>query len=124
MVDKRQHIRVPFSAKAKLSTEDTIPVDVTVSNMSFGGLLFHTTAVFELGKMVTINISGKFKEKAFKERTIGRIVAVHRGPAGNSFGVRFIGYLSPEKEPALYNWVDGHEGKTTPSFLRNSAEEA
>lgn len=121
MVNKRQHIRVPFSAQARLSAEDTTPADVTISNMSFGGLLFHTTDVFELGKIVSIHISGKFQETPFKERVTGRIVAVHRGPAGNSFGIRFIAYLSPEKEPSLYGWVDSHEGKPIPSFLRNSA---
>ncbi|MFQ5587814.1 MAG: PilZ domain-containing protein [Nitrospiria bacterium] len=120
MVDKRKHIRVPFSAKARLSAEDTEPVDVAISNLSFGGLLFHTAAVFELGKMVSIHVSGKFKENAFKERVTGRIVAVHRGVAGNSFGIRFITYLTPEKEPALHDWVDSHEGKPIPSFLRSS----
>ncbi len=123
MVDKRQHIRVPFSAKARLSSEDIIPADVTISNLSFGGLLFHTTSVFELGKMVTIHVSGKFKNISFKERVVGKIVAVHRGPAGNSFGVRFIAYLDPEKEPSLYQWVENHEGKITPSFIRNSTGE-
>lgn len=120
MVDKRQHIRVPFSGKARLSAEDTTPVDVTISNMSLGGLLFHTASVFDLGKRVTIHISGVFEEKTFREMVTGKIVAVHRGPAGNSFGIRFLSYLNEEKSPCLYGWVDSHEGKPIPSFLRNS----
>ena len=120
MVDKRQHIRVPFSGKARLSSEDETPVHVTISNMSLGGLLFHTSHVFDLGKLVTIQISGTFQDKTFQERVTGKVVAVHRGPAGNSFGIRFLSYLNPEREPSLWAWVDSHEGKPIPSFLRNS----
>lgn len=120
MVDKRQHIRVPFSGKARLSTRDDVPVDVTISNMSFGGLLFHTSHLFDLGKQVVINISGTHEDTSFREMVTGKIVAVHRGPVGNSFGIRFISYLTQEKSPCLYSWVDSHEGKPIPSFLRNS----
>jgi len=120
MVDKRQHIRVPFTGKARLSTEDTTPVDVTISNMSLGGLLFHTSSLFDLGKHVTIHISGVFEEKTFREMVTGKIVTAHRGPAGNSFGIRFLSYLTEEKSPCLFGWVDSHEGKPIPSFLRNS----
>lgn len=121
MVDKRQHIRVPFSGKARLSTRDDVPVDVTISNMSLGGLLFHTPHVFDLGKQIVVNISGTYEDKVFRELVTGKIVAVHRGPAGNSFGIRFISYLTEEKSPCLFGWVDSHEGKPIPSFLRNSS---
>ena len=95
-------------------------VDVTISNMSLGGLLFHTSKAFELGTHMTIVLRGVFQEKPFEETVQGRIVTVHRGPAGNSFGVRFITYLEPDEQPSLHAWVESHEGKPLPSFLRNS----
>lgn len=119
-MDKRRHVRVPFAGKARLSTEDIEPTSVTISNMSLAGLLFHTSQAFDLGKMITIQITGTFNEKTFKERVVGNIVAIHRGPAGNSFGIRFLTFLCEEKEPSLFGWVDSHEGKPIPSFLRNS----
>ncbi|MFQ5597461.1 MAG: PilZ domain-containing protein [Nitrospiria bacterium] len=120
-MNKRQHQRVPFSGKAKLVAEKA-EVDVTISNLSLGGLLFHTSSDFDLGKEVIIHISGTFRRKTFNERVIGRIVASHRGPVGNSFGIRFLSYLNPEREPTLHSWVESHQDNPSPSFLRNSRE--
>ena len=119
-MDKRRHLRVPFAGKAKVTAAKG-SVDVTISNMSLGGLLFHTLESFELGQQVTLQLSGTFQEKAFQETVRGKIVTVHRGPAGNSFGARFTFYLESEAQPALYGWVESHQGKPLPSFLRNSA---
>lgn len=121
MMNKRQFQRVPFSGKAKLVAEQE-SVEVTISNMSLGGLLFHTSNAFDLGKEVIIQIKGSFLKKSFKERVIGKVVAVHRGPIGNSFGIRFLAYLNPEREPSLYAWVESHQDRPSPSFLRNSRE--
>jgi len=119
-MDKRRHLRVPFAGKARLSAgEET--VDVSTSNMSLGGLLFHTLETFELGQQVTLRLSGTFQEKPFEEEVRGRVVTVHRGPAGNSFGIRFTFYLEAETQPSLHGWVESHQGKPLPSFLRNSA---
>jgi len=120
-MNKRVHLRVPFSGKAKLVAEKD-SVDVTISNMSLGGLLFHTSEGFDLGKEVIININGTYRRKTFTEKVVGKIVAVHRGPVGNSFGIRFLSYLNPEREPSLYAWVESHKDKPSPSFLRNSRD--
>ncbi len=120
-MNKRQHLRVPFAGRAKLLAEKEA-VDVTISNMSLGGLLFHTSKKYDLGKEVIIHINGTFRRKSFQEKVIGRIVATHRGPVGNSFGIRFLSYLSREREPSLYAWVESHKDKPSPSFLRNSRD--
>ncbi len=120
-MNKRLHLRVPFSGKAKL-VAGKAAAEVTISNMSLGGLLFHTSEEFDLGKEVIINISGTYRRKSFDEKVIGRIVAVHRGAVGNSFGIRFLSYLNAEREPSLFSWVESHKDKPSPSFLRNSRE--
>jgi len=118
-MDKRRHLRVPFAGKAKLKSGGG-SVDVTISNMSLGGLLFHTLESFDLGQQVSLRLSGTFQEKPFEEEVRGRVVTVHRGPVGNSFGIRFTFYLEADVQPALYAWVESHQGKPMPSFLRNS----
>lgn len=121
-MNKRQHLRVPFAGKAKLVAEKD-SVEVTISNMSLGGLLFHTSEKYDLGKEVIVHINGTYRKKKFNEKVMGKIVAVHRGPVGNSFGIRFLSYLNSKREPSLYAWVKSHKDKPTPSFLRNSREE-
>ncbi len=121
-MDKRKHVRVPFAGKAKLSIENCKPVDVTISNMSLAGLLFHSSKDFDLGKLITVQVSGVFREKSFKEMVSGRIVTVHRGPVGNSFGLQFLAHLTEERSPSLVGWIDDYdEAKPMPSFLRNSS---
>lgn len=121
MNNKRMHIRVPFAGRAKIVAQQDL-TDVTISNMSLGGLLFHTTEVFDLGKEVVIDIAGTFEDKKFTEKVIGRIVASHRGPVGNSFGIRFLTYLSEGREPSLCAWVNSHQDTPSPSFLRSTKD--
>ena len=121
MNNKRAYMRVPFAGKAKVVAQQD-QTDVTISNMGLGGLLFHTTQVFDLGKEVIIDIAGTFQEKQFAEKVIGRIVASHRGPAGNSFGIRFLTYLTTGREPSLCAWVNSHQDMPSPSFLRSTKE--
>ncbi len=123
MNNKRAHVRVPFVGRAKIVAQKD-QTDVTISNMSLGGLLFHTTQAFDLGKEVVIDISGTFQENPFAEKVIGRIVASHRGPAGNSFGIRFLSYLNSDREPSLCAWVNSHQDTPSPSFLRSTKDTA
>lgn len=123
MNNKRMHVRVPFSGRAKIVAQKD-QTDVTISNMSLGGLLFHTTQVFDLGKEIVIDIGGIFQDKQFTEKVIGRIVASHRGPAGNSFGIRFLSYLNSDREPSLCAWVNSHQDTPSPSFLRSTKDSA
>jgi hypothetical protein len=120
MMDQRKHPRVPFFGTAKISTEAK-PIEVTVSNMSLGGVLLHSNKPFELGKEITVQINGTYRGKTFQEKVFGRIVAVHRGPVGNSYGLQFGIYLDSERQPCLFAWVNRSKKKAITSFLRDSS---
>lgn len=119
-MDKRQHLRVPFHGKAKVSTEAR-SVEVTISNMSLGGLLLHTKKRFDLGKEVTVHISGTHRGKSFREKVFGRIVVTHRSPDGNAYGLQFSSYLDRQQQPALFSWLSGRQKKAISSFLRDTS---
>jgi len=118
-MEKRQHSRVPFSGKAKIATA-TRPIEVTISNISLGGLLFHSKKDFELGKEMVIQIKGTHRGKDFEEKVTGKIVAVHRSSAGNSFGLQFGTYLDESRQPYLLAAVTGSRKKGITSFLRDN----
>ncbi|MFQ5543702.1 MAG: PilZ domain-containing protein [Nitrospiria bacterium] len=118
-MNKRQHVRVPFFGKASVLIEG-LPLEVSISNLSMGGLLLHTSESFDLGCELATRLSGKLSGIFFEENVDGRIVAVHKGSAGNSYGIRFKEYLDQEKQPSLYSWVNNHQEKPSPSFLRNT----
>lgn len=117
-MDQRKHPRIPFFGTAKILTE-TRSIEVTISNMSLGGLLLHSNKPFDLGKELIIQISGTYRGKQFKERVLGRIVAIHRGPVGNSYGLQFGSYLDEERQPSLFASVSKSKKKTITSFLRD-----
>jgi hypothetical protein len=119
-MDQRKHPRIPFFGTAKISTE-TKPVEVTVSNMSLGGVLLHSDKPFELGKEMTVHITGTYRGKKFQEKVFGRVVAVHRGAVGNSYGLQFSIYLDSERQPCLFAWVNRSKKKAITSFLRDSS---
>jgi hypothetical protein len=119
-MDQRKHPRVPFFGTAKISTESK-PIEVTISNMSQGGVLLHSNKPFELGKEMTVQISGTYRGKTFQEKVFGRVVAVHRGPVGNSYGLQFSTYLDPERQPSLCSWLNRSKKKGITSFLRDSS---
>ncbi|HIE64722.1 MAG: PilZ domain-containing protein [Nitrospira sp.] len=116
-MDKRQHYRVPFTGKAKVSTE-TRSVEVTISNMSLGGLLLHAKKRFDLGKELTVKISGTHRGKSFREIVLGKIVVTHLSPDGNAYGLQFLDYIDQEQQPSLYSWVSSRQKKAISSFLR------
>jgi len=118
-MNKRQHVRVPFFGKASVMIEG-LPLEVTISNLSMGGLLLHTSRSFDLGSELSTRLSGKLVGVLFEETVDGRVVAVHKGPAGNSYGIRFKEYLDQARQPSLYSWVNNHQEKPVPSFLRNT----
>lgn len=117
--EKRRHSRVPFSGKAKIPTSPRA-VEVMISNISLGGLLFHSKKDFELGKEMVIQVKGSHRGKGFEEKVTGRIVAVHRGTAGNSYGLQFGAYLDESRQPFLLATVTGSRKKGITSFLRDS----
>lgn len=118
-MEKRRHSRIPFFGKAKITTA-TRPIEVAISNISLGGLLFHSNKDFELGKEMVIQIKGAHKGKEFEEKVTGRIVAVHRGSAGNSYGLQFGTYLDESRQPCLLASVTGSRKKGITSFLRDN----
>lgn len=117
--EKRRHSRIPFFGKAKISTSPR-SIEVMISNISLGGLLFHSNKDFELGKEMVIQVKGAHKGKSFEEKVTGRIVAVHRGTAGNSYGLQFGAYLDESRQPCLLASVTGSRKKGITSFLRDS----
>ncbi|MFY9268786.1 MAG: PilZ domain-containing protein [Candidatus Manganitrophaceae bacterium] len=118
-MDQRQHSRVPLFTKAKV-VSGARPLEITVSNISLGGLLFHSIKDFELGKEMVIQIKGTFRSKEFEEKVTGRIVAVHRSSAGNSYGFQFGVYLEESRHPSLVAFVNRSRKKGITSFLRDS----
>lgn len=119
-MDQRKHPRVPFFGTAKISTEKK-PIEVTISNMSQGGVLLHSNKPFELGKELTVQISGTYRGKTFQEKVFGRVVAVHRGPVGNSYGLQFSMYIDADRQPNLSAWLNRSKKKAITSFLRDSS---
>ncbi|HLG22572.1 MAG TPA: PilZ domain-containing protein [Candidatus Manganitrophaceae bacterium] len=118
-MEQRKHSRVPFFGKAKIVT-GTRSFDVTISNVSLGGLLLHSNKTLELGQEMGIQVHGVYKGKKFEEKVTGKIVAVHRGNVGNSYGLQFSAYLESERQPSLFAWVTTSRKKGISSFLRDS----
>lgn len=117
-MDLRQHPRVPFFGKARiLNVKPTC--EVAISNMSAGGLLLHTSKMFDLGKELTVEIKGVYRKKPFEEKVMGRIVAAHRSGVGNSYGLQFSSYLDSDEHPALYSLITTSKRKKITSFLRD-----
>ncbi|MBI3804662.1 MAG: PilZ domain-containing protein [Nitrospirae bacterium] len=117
-MEKRRHSRVPLFTKATITTAAR-PVQITISNISLGGLLFHCSKDFELGKEMVVQIKGTHRRKDFEEKVTGRIVAIHRGTAGKSYGLQFGAYLDEDRQPALLAFVSGSKKKAITSFLRD-----
>ena len=99
-LDQRKQPRVAFSGKGMIAS-GARPVEITVSNISLSGLLFHAKERFDLGKQLTLKIKGE-EGKSFEEQVAGRIVAVHRGEADHSYGLEFLAHLTSERQPCLF----------------------
>ncbi len=118
-MDQRRHPRISFCGKARLSTE-LHAFDVEISNISLGGLHFHSDHVFDLGSGVTVEISGIYRGKRFEEKVIGKVVTVHRKQDENSFGLKFLSYLDPGHQPVLASYVQKSNKRRITSFLRDA----
>ncbi len=118
-MQQRKHLRVPFTGTAELPTEKP-PMAVTVGNISVGGLHLYCPKSFDLGQRLVVRVCGVHGGLPFSELVEGKVVVVHRRADGNSYGVQFAPYLSEQRQPGLYRWVD-ESTKTvgSPSFLRN-----
>lgn len=100
-LDQRKQLRIAFSGKGSVVFGPR-PIEITISNISLSGLLFHARERFDLGKLLTLRIIGDEGGKPFEEKVTGRIVAVHRGDGSHSYGLQFLALLAAERQPCLF----------------------
>jgi hypothetical protein len=97
-------------------------IDITIGNVSAGGVLFHTGHQFNLGEMMKVIFRGTYQGKDFEESVPGKIVTVSRivsrKDSSNSYGLKFSTDLIEEGQPFLSGFVNRTRGKGI-SFLRN-----
>ena len=117
--EKRQHPRIAFLGTASISMEKNT-VDVSITNMSMGGLHFHCNGVFDLGGEVCMHVKGAYRGKQFEEMVSGRIVTVYRSRGENSYGLQFALALDSERQPFLVRSLQGRKKRGVLSFLRDS----
>lgn len=103
--DKRKQPRIPFSGTGKILVEKKL-VDITFSNISLSGLLFHAQPRLELGQELTLRVRGEHEGELFEEMVTGRIVAVHGGERGHSYGLQFVSHLSADVQPCLFTKIE------------------
>lgn len=100
-LDQRKQPRIAFSGKGSVVFGPR-PIEITISNISLSGLLFHANERFDLGKLLTLRIIGEEEGKPFEEKAAGRVMAVHRGDSSHSYGLQFLALLTAEKQPCLF----------------------
>ena len=100
-LDQRKQPRIAFSGKGSVVFGPR-PIEITISNISLSGLLFHAKEQFDLGKLLTLRIIGEEEGKPFEEKVSGRVVAVHRGNGSHSYGLQFLALLAAERQPCLF----------------------
>lgn len=103
-LDQRKQPRIAFSGKGSVIFGPR-PIEISIGNISLSGLLFHTKERFDLGKLLTLRITGEEEEKPFEEQVSGRIVAVHRSDSSHSYGLQFLALLTAEKHPSLFGKI-------------------
>lgn len=100
-LDQRKQPRIAFAGKG-IITSGARPIEITVSNISLSGVLFHTKERFDLGKQLNLKIKGEENGKPFEEQLAGRVVAIHRGEQTHSYGLQFVAHLTAERQPCLF----------------------
>ncbi|MEK7285933.1 MAG: PilZ domain-containing protein [Nitrospirota bacterium] len=115
--DKRKYPRVPLTTSASILVEEA-SIEITIGNMSMGGILFHTQHQFDLGKTMTIVFCGVYQGKDFKEAVLGKIMTVSRKDSGSSYGFQFSTQLDADLQPFLAGFVNRTKGSDI-SFLRD-----
>lgn len=106
-LDARKHRRIPFLAQGKVLLRPQ-PIVVTIRNLSFSGLRFECAARFDLGKPITLLVSGELDGRPFDETVEGRVMAIRRGAGEHAYGLQFTTLLSPERQPHLTALLSQH----------------
>lgn len=103
-LDQRKQSRIAFTGKGSVVLGQR-PIEITISNISLSGLLFHAKERFDLGKLLTLRILGEEEGKPFEEKVSGRVMAAHRGNGSHSYGLQFPALLTAEEHPCLFSKI-------------------
>ena len=108
MDNRRKHERVDFRAKAEvISLADQARFTAYVSTLSRGGLGMHSEQFLEVGAPVEIKIPVRGQDVDQQIETVrGKVVAVHIGEAGNSYGIEFDQMLDAYHQPGLFAYME------------------
>ena len=110
MENRRKHERVDFRAKAEvISLADSSRFAAYVSTLSRAGLGMHSQQFLEVSTPVEIKISVRGEDGGRRTETVrGKVVGVHVGEAGNSYGIEFDQMLNAYSQPSLFAYVKKH----------------
>ena len=113
--NRRKHERVDFRVKAEVaSLVDRTHSNAYVSTLSRGGLGMHSQQFLEAGTPVEIKIPVRGKDGGQQVETVqGKVVQVHVGEAGNSYGIEFDQVLNVYSQPILFAYVEKQINKAS-----------
>lgn len=108
MENRRRHERVDFRAKVDvISLADQTQFSAYVSTLSRTGLGMHSQRFLEVNTTVEIKIPVRGEDGGQRIETVrGKVVGVHVGEAGNSYGIEFDQMLNAYNQPALFAYVE------------------
>jgi len=99
---------VDFRAKAEVvSLADQSQFSAYVSALSRSGLGMHSERFLEVGTPIEIKIPVRGEDgEQLIETVRGKVVGVHIGEAGNSYGVEFDQILNAYHQPRLFAYIE------------------
>ena len=115
MDNRRKHERVDFRAKAEvISLVDQTRFGAYVSTLSRTGLGMHSQRFLEVGTPMEVKIPVRGEDGGQRIETVrGKVVAVHVGEAGNSYGIEFDQMLNAYRQPSLFAYVEEQISKAS-----------
>jgi hypothetical protein len=107
--------RIDFRVRAEVvSLADQARSSAYISTLSRGGLGMHSQQFLEVGTAVEMKIPARDKEGGQQIETIrGKVVQVHVGEAGNSYGIQFDQPLNAYGQPNLFAYLGRKTGSAS-----------
>ena len=112
---RRKHERITFLADAQvISPKEKTSFTDSITTLGRQGLGMFAQGFLETNSLIEIFIT--FKDPAGgtqTERVQGRVTGVQVGVDGNTFGVEFHEKLDREKNPALFQYLNQLQSRTS-----------